>query len=75
VIGKRSSAATELSWTGQGASYRELMERYPDVEVMLTVHDPGTDPVSWVDAGSASDEKRLPVKRKMSAAWRAMNSL
>jgi hypothetical protein len=37
---------------------------------------PGTDPVSWALAGSlASDEMRLPVKRKMSAAGRAMNSL
>ena len=64
-----------LSWTGQGAFYRELMERYPDDEVILTVRDPRTDPASWVHAGSASDEMRLPVRRKMSAAWRAMNSL
>ena len=76
MLGKRSSAAIGLSWTGQGAFYRELMERYPDVKVILTVLDPGTDPVSLALAGEpASDEMRLLVKRKMSAAGRAMNSL
>jgi DNA-binding IclR family transcriptional regulator len=52
------------------------MERYPDVEVILTVRDPGTEPVSWAHADSpASDKMRLPVERKMPAAWRAMNRL
>jgi hypothetical protein len=77
LIGKRSSVATGLSWTGQRAFYRELMERYPGVKVILTVRDPGTDPASWVHPAGlpASDEMRLPVERKMPGAWRAMNRL
>ena len=32
------------------------MERYPDVKVILTVLDPGTDPVSWALTGERRDE-------------------